>query len=309
MEFAGLLPGDTNSPLRNSTVHNQDKEKRRRLLPRLSTKPSAAHHQQPDNWVSLHSPSSPARTRKGHTDDALRKNSAASVSDVSDTDPDLDPAFAIRPRDSSAFSAAPGFIQGYSLAPERHLYRAPPGIEAFGEVSPLDSNHAPIQARRSKERRRPAPLTLPLPTPHPGPKTASSVSTARANNPEKSHGSLILPAVNQPGTMEREGRDEYFASKFEPDILSSHAPSMQPMAQKAARRGSLTAGFSALNVLGTRGSRRASIGTPSPASSHFSKIQQSNPSNVRQGNVPRPHEHGLKQKGSRLRLTSFFKRA
>lgn len=321
MEFAGLLPENTHGLLRDSTVHNQEKEKRRRLLPRLmtSSKSSSANelHPHPDNWVSLHSPSSPTRTRRG----TLRKASGASISDSSDIDPDLDPAFAVRPRDSSTFATAPPFVADYSIVPERHLHRAPPGIEAFGGVDPLDSARIPHQRdRTSRERRRPAPLTLPLPLPHPGPVTSSTVSTARALNastPTQHREPLLISAVSHPSRVEREGRDEYFATKFEPVVPASRSPPSQAVPPKALRRGSLTAGLSALNALGAKATRRASMDTPSPTSPQLFQAHQNAMSIGKIGWVvksqgstaTRSEGRGVKPKASRSKLAGLFKRS
>ena len=286
-----------------------------------SSKSSSANalHPHPENWVALHSPSSPTRTRRGFADASLRKGSGASISDSSDIDPDLDPAFAVRPRDSSAFAAAPTFVQGYSIAPERHLYRAPPGIEAFGGVDPLDSGVPPRESRRSRERRRPAPLTLPLPMPHPGPKTSSTVSTARAQSAVRTpqfRDPFVVAAINGPSRVEREGRDEYFSTKFEPAVPTTQSHTAQAPSLKASRRGSLSAGLSTLTALGVKAARRASAGTPSPTSPQLFQSHQQAMTAVRYGsNVKTPNSgavrsegRSLKTKASRSKLAGLFRR-
>lgn len=280
-----------------------------------------ALHPHPDNWVALHSPSSPTRSRRGHAGGTPRKSSGASISDSSDIDPDLDPSFAVRPRESSTFAAAPAFAAGYSIAPERHLHRAPPGIEAFGAIDPLDSTRVPVRGdRRSRERRRPAPLTLPLPLPHPAPMTSSTVSTARAEGAATSaqlQEPLVLSAVARPSRVEREGRDEYFASKFEPAVPAVRAPASQAaVPPKTLRRGSLTAGLSALNALGAKAARRASMGTASPTSAQLFKTHQNGMSveqpgyAVKMQNAAATRREGrtLKPKASRSKLAGLFKR-
>ena len=352
LEFAGLLPSSDGlhlshsgqMPLSNSNVHNQDKEKRRGLLPRLMTSakpPPTTALPAPPNWVPLHSPTAAGKGgRKGSA-------SEASSPDTDGEDPDLDPAYAVRPRESTSL-----FAPGYSLSAERerHLRRAPHGIEAFG-VSPLDTSSdgtANTASRERRERKRPAPLTLPLPLPTPHVPTTGSTLTAKTSSRPATALSPPPPlpslnALHGPTREEHEGRQEFFASAFAPksDAISRNpasatGPTSLPAqhhsqaaaSSKMSRRGSLTVGFSSFGI-GGKASRRASY-QASPTSpvarsqtQTFTGLYASKPTRGGGSDVhlslskttSRPSttsgagpERSLKPKPSRSRLAGLFKR-
>ncbi|KAL5531162.1 hypothetical protein ACEPAG_4038 [Sanghuangporus baumii] len=334
LEFAGLLPSSEalhlshsgQMPLSNSHVHNQDKEKRRGLLPRLMTTakpPPTTALPAPPNWVPLHSPVATSKTgRKGSASDA-------SSPETDGEDPDLDPAYAVRPRESSSLFAA-----GYSISAEkeRHLRRAPRGIEAFG-VSPLDTSSnstANSVSRERRERKRPAPLTLPLPAPTPHVPTTGSTLTAKTTSrpPTAMTPPPPLPSLSVlhgPTREEHEGRQEFFASAFAPrsDVttrqpVSAAIPASSPMQQnsqatastKMSRRGSLTVGFSSLGLgLGGKAGRRASYqaSPTSPVSRAQAQAQvQTYPSPYSNGPARGGNNvhHGLSKTSSRPSIAS-----
>ncbi|EJD00019.1 uncharacterized protein FOMMEDRAFT_142507 [Fomitiporia mediterranea MF3/22] len=337
LELTGLLPSSDvqtqthhgQMPLGNSSVHNQEKEKRRGLLPRLMTSakpPPTTSLPAPPSWVPLHSPSAAKPGRKGSASDASTDGE----------DLDLDPAYAVRPRDSSTL-----FPAGYSMSAERerHLRRAPRGIEAFG-VSPLDSSSSSSHSgpRERRERKRPAPLTLPLPLPTPhAPATASTATARTSSRPNTAQAPPPLPTsgvlIGGPTREEREGRQEFFASTFAPapyptsarPAHTAHAspqPQQNPQTKpKAARRTSLSLGLSSFGIgAGSKHGRRASVASASPTSP-ITRIQaNAYPGSYANGSqvalsktYSRPGtaqgvEKVLKTKASRSRLAGLFKR-
>ena len=255
LELTGLLPEERDTivepvkPLGPSNIPNTGKaEKRRGLLPRLimnSNKTPQASGPGAD-WVQLTSPvvgretlDGPASSAvNGLSYDPFRRGSAASGEHSSDIDPDLDPSFAIQPRDSSTLTGSP-FIPGYSMNVERHMHRREPrGIDAFGRpgISPLDndseSGTSTLRPRERRERKRPAPLTLdhPLPTPLVPSSVMSSASTVKKIKTPKQEAlqvsTLMLNGLVGPTREECEGRKEYFSDQFKPPL--SVTPSTKP---------------------------------------------------------------------------------
>ncbi|KAI5117146.1 hypothetical protein M0805_000073 [Coniferiporia weirii] len=367
LELAGLLPTDVHpqaslppapSPLGASNAHNihdsgKEKEKRRGLLPRLMTSskpppsgpipapPAQAHA----GWVPLHSPNALAPAQA----DDIRRGSATSEDSP---DSELDTVYAVRLRDSASFAG--GFVPGYSV--EKHLRRPARGIEAF-EVSPLDvvpasySGAGVENKRERRERKRPAPLTLPLPLPSPPPAHPTSTSTVSA--PRTAHAQRTAPPQlatlgldhpMHPTRAEREGRHEYFASSFAPAPVSistsNHSPHSSSstytqsqahhttQSTKASRRGSITAGFSALGSAlsaTARSARRASASPTSPAYPCAQQVLGGKggssahlPLSLSTSRTASAHGHGatvpagtgksLRSRASRSKLAGLFKR-
>ena len=222
------------------------------ILPRLRTHqvrqpaPTNANANTIDDakrdWVDLHSPSSPSRCSPYHTKSSannatgpgpLRRGSATTTTSASsrDDDDELDPRWAVRPRDSTA--GAGGFVSGYSmgvatLAPGGH-------DDAFGlGVSPLQNTGSAVggaeRRERPRPRRRPAPLTLALETASANVNANSGKQQVRSRTaPATPAGGVpaphslpplphlpLTPTVRYP--LATEGKRDFFAASFEPTV-------------------------------------------------------------------------------------------